>query len=178
MSGRRRHATFQQQSSFVKAASNRRRGFLDHRRPAYASEKYLLASTEPQSVTVEDLGLIGKFVSGIVEVSLTGIMEYLSGFMGGYFLGTLFGVPGFLIRPLSSEFRLPFFKEIGGRASRLHSRSFRFGREWGFLSLAFGGSKTFVKVLRNGKQDEWNTIISSMMGGAILRRKGTVRLVQ
>jgi Tim17/Tim22/Tim23/Pmp24 family len=138
-----------------------------------ANEYGLLASTAPPPVVVvSELGPIGKTIAGVVEIAMTVALEYFSGWASGYFLGTLVGVPAFVFRPVSSgELRVPFLQEMAGRAVRLHGRSFRWACDWGVLSCAFGGSKALVKVVRGGKQDEWNTVISSMMGGAILRRK-------
>jgi Tim17/Tim22/Tim23/Pmp24 family len=136
-----------------------------------ADEYGLLASTAPPPLVGSELGPIGKTIAGVVEIAMTVALEYLSGWMSGYVLGTVVGVPGLIFRPTSNELRIPFLQEMAGRAVRLHGRSFRWACDWGVLSSAFGGSKALVKVLRGGKQDEWNTVFSSMMGGAILRRK-------
>jgi hypothetical protein len=141
--------------------------------------EYGLASTAPPVVvtaaaattTTTDLGPVGKTVASVVEIAFTVVLEYLGGFMSGYFLGTLVGIPGFVTKPISTELRLPLLREMAERAARLHGRSYKWARDWGVLSCAFGGSQSLVKVLRKGKQDEWNSILSSMMGGAILARK-------
>lgn len=44
-------------------------------------------------------------------------------------------------------------------------------RSWAGVSAAFGGFRVAVKVLRNGQEDEWNSVLSSMCAGAFLSRK-------
>jgi Tim17/Tim22/Tim23/Pmp24 family len=124
---------------------------------------------------------MGQTIAGLVQISLTVLMEYISGYVGGYVLGTVVGLPGFFTKPSSaaaiaaaSSTKLPLWNELGHRAARMHQRSYKWAGEWGFLSAAFGGSSALVKIVRgNDVQDEWNTILSSMIGAAILRRKGT-----
>jgi hypothetical protein len=42
---------------------------------------------------------------------------------------------------------------------------------WAELSATFGCCRVAVKVLRNGQEDEWNSVLSSMAAGAFLARK-------
>ena len=42
---------------------------------------------------------------------------------------------------------------------------------WGELSAVFGGCRVAVKVLRNGQEDDWSSVLSSMAAGAFLARK-------
>jgi hypothetical protein len=99
-------------------------------------------------------------------------MEYCSGFFAGLFLGTAAGIPGFLFRPLEPEVPKMFLAELGGRFGRMNARSLKWGRSWGGISAAFGGFKVAVSVIRDGKQDDWNQILSSAAAGAFFARTG------
>jgi hypothetical protein len=108
---------------------------------------------EDPIVTYKDLTPLGRAVAGTVEVVVTTLSEYLTGFVGGYVLGTATDIP-----------RLLFL--------RMHTKSFRWARNWGGVSAAFGCFRVAAKVARGGKEDEWTTILSSMAAGAYFARLG------
>ena len=134
-----------------------------------------------------ELGPIGKCVAGVTQIAVTTIMEYVTGFMAGIFIGSVAGIPGFVLNPLdknpanpgtaanaAANSRLPIFmKEVSGRFSRMNTRSMKWAKTWGYYSATFGGSRIAIKVLRGGREDDWNTIISSAIAGAFFARTGT-----
>lgn len=126
-------------------------------------------------ISYDDLGLLGKLVAGTVELTLTTLIEFASGFVGGYFLGTLTDVPRLLFRPMESPPTRPtFFREFSGRLNRMHGKSFRWATSWGGISAAFGGFRVLAKLVRGGKEDEWSNILSSMAAGAYFARAGAL----
>lgn len=48
---------------------------------------------------------------------------------------------------------------------------FYHAHSWGELSAIFAGSRVAVKVLRNGQEDDWSSVLSSMAAGAFLARR-------
>jgi hypothetical protein len=121
----------------------------------------------------EELTWLGKIVAGVTEVAVTVIIEYATGFVGGYFLGSLIGVPAFFMNALDNPQNVPknsFLNELGGRSMRLHRKSMGWATNLGGISAAFGGFRVAVRVCRNGKEDEWTTILSSMAAGAYFAR--------
>ena len=125
-------------------------------------------------VTYADLGLLGKIVAGTVEITMTTLFEYATGFLGGYLLGTVTDVPRLLFRPLDPP-KPSTFREFSGRFHRMHGKSFRWATSWGGISAAFGGFRVLAKVVRGGKEDEWSNILSSMAAGAYFSRAGACR---
>jgi hypothetical protein len=107
--------------------------------------------------TYTDLGPMGRVVAGTVEVAVSTLLEYLSGFVGGYVLGTVTGLPQLVLR-------------TGWHWARLHDQSRTWAGQWGGVSAAFGGFRVVTKVVRGGTEDEWNTVLSSMAAGAFLAR--------
>jgi hypothetical protein len=128
---------------------------------------------EPPKVTYEDLSPLGRVIAGTVEVGVVTLTEYMSGFFGGYVLGTLTDIPRLLSRRAQPDIQQAFLKELSGRAARMHTKSFTWAKSWGSISAVFGCSRVATKVLRGGKEDEWNTVFSSMAAGAYFARKGT-----
>ena len=126
----------------------------------------------PRQITYSDLTPLGRLIAGTVEVSITTALEFLTGFCGGYFLGTVTDVPRLLFRKVQDETQRSFWQETSGRMSRMHGKSFKWAKTWGGISAAFGGFGCLVKVVRNGREDEWNTVLSSMAAGAYFSRAG------
>lgn len=121
----------------------------------------------------ELLTWLGKVVAGVTEVAVTVIIEYATGFMGGYFLGSLIGVPTFFMSSLekpSNVQKYTLWNEFTGRSLRLHRKSMSWATNLGGISAAFGGFRVAARVCRNGKEDEWTSILSSMAAGAYFAR--------
>lgn len=118
------------------------------------------------------LGPIGKIVAGTVEVAVATLMEYCTGFFGGYVLGSITDVPRFMFKNVDEGQKLPFFQELSKRYGRMHAKSYRWAKTWAGVSATFGCSRVATKVLRGGKEDEWNTIFSSAAAGAYFARAG------
>ena len=120
------------------------------------------------------LGPLGKIVAGTVEIILATAMEYISGYVGGYALGTVTGLPAFLTKPVQGtpSQQQHFWNQVQQRAGRMHHKSAKWAGSWAGISAAFGGFRVTTKVLRGGKEDEWSTIFSSMAAGAWFARKG------
>jgi len=107
---------------------------------------------------------IERVLIGGVVIGGTTAMEYASGFLGGFVLGSLVGIPG-----------LAYSKEglkMGQRFSNMNARSVRWAKTWAPISAVFGGCDAATRVIRGNKQDEWNTIISSCAAGAYFSRAG------
>ena len=120
------------------------------------------------------LGPVGKCVAGTTEIAVSTCMEYITGFMGGYVLGSITDFPRFAFKQVDpSQKNNPFFKELGQRYGRMHQKSFRWAKSWGGISAAFGGFRIATRVIRGGKEDEWNTVFSSAAAGAFFARNGT-----
>ena len=126
------------------------------------------------------LGPIGKCVAGTTEIAVSTCMEYITGFMGGYILGSITDVPRFAFKKVdpTNNPNNPFFKELAQRYGRMHAKSFRWAKSWGSISAAFGGFRVATRVIRGGKEDEWNTVFSSAAAGAFFARNGTYRVLQ
>lgn len=127
--------------------------------------------SELEDVSYNDLGPIGKAVAGSTEIVFATVFDYCSGYLQGLVLGTLFGSPGFVFRPMTKGMRQPFMTEISSRFVRMNTRSLNWGKKFGALSATFGGFGVAVKVLRNGEKDAWNDILSSAAAGAFFARK-------
>lgn len=120
------------------------------------------------------LGPVGRCVAGTTEIAVSTCMEYITGFMGGYVLGSITDFPRFAFKQVDpTQTNNPFFKELGQRYGRMHEKSFRWAKNWGGISAAFGGFRIATRVIRGGKEDEWNTVFSSAAAGAFFARKGT-----
>jgi hypothetical protein len=128
--------------------------------------------TPRETVSYADLTLFGKAIAGTVEIAFTVVFEYLMGAMGGYVLGSVTEIPRFLFTPAASDTSLPLWREVSQRWARSHAKSFRWATSWGSISAAFGGFRVAAKVVRDGREDEWTTVLSSMAAGAYFARKG------
>jgi hypothetical protein len=124
--------------------------------------------------TYGDLSPFGRFVAGTVEIAVTTLTEYMTGFAGGYALGTITDIPRLLFRRVEPDARQALLKEMSGRTLRMHTKSFGWARNWAGISAAFGCFRVVAKVSRGGKEDEWTTILSSMAAGAYFARNGTL----
>ncbi|GAX10289.1 hypothetical protein FisN_3Lh489 [Fistulifera solaris] len=123
----------------------------------------------PQSgVNDAELGPVGRIVAGAVEVAVSTGLEYMSGFLGGYTLGTVTDVPRLLFRTTNQPTLL---RETSSRFVRTHSKSLKWAKTWGGISAAFGGFNVLIKVVRGGKEDDWNSILSSTAAGVFFARK-------
>jgi len=129
------------------------------------------SSLQPPTVSYADLSPLGRAVAGTVEIAVSTLTEYVTGFAGGYFLGTVTDVPRLLFRRVEPEARQALMQEASGRMMRMHAKSFRWARNWGGISAAFGCFRVATKVVRGGKEDEWTTILSSMAAGAFFARQ-------
>lgn len=129
-----------------------------------------LESQNPEIPTLEDLGLVGRLVVGSVQIVVTCAVEYATGFLGGYVLGGLVGVPG-LLRPAAPA-PLPFFNELGQRLARCNGKAVRWGSTWAPISAVYGGSEAAIRVIRGSQEDQWNRILSSAAAGAYFSRSG------
>ena len=98
------------------------------------------------------LGPVGKAVAGTVEIAVSTIMEYFTGFIGGFVIGSVAGFPGFVFRSMDTEQTLPLMQEITQRFQRMNSRSVRWAKSWGGISAAFGGFRVATRVVRGGKE--------------------------
>jgi Tim17/Tim22/Tim23/Pmp24 family len=136
------------------------------------------------SVGYDDLTLLGRCVYGSVEVLIVTATDFASGCFGGYMIGVVTDIPRLLFRSVeqqggsgvnllkSASPTSPFWSQVSSRMSRMHGKSWRWGKEWGTISAVFGASRVATKVIRGGKEDEWSTVLSSMAAGAYFARKG------
>ena len=127
-----------------------------------ASRKNRAATETPEmrQPTLVEKVLIGGFMIGG-----TTAMEYASGYLGAYVLGTIVGIPG-----------VAYSKEglrMGERFSNMNARSTNWAKTWAPISAVFGGSDAATRIIRGNKQDQWNTVISSAAAGAYFSRAGT-----
>ncbi|KAL3924639.1 MAG: hypothetical protein SGILL_000926 [Bacillariaceae sp.] len=165
-------------------APRSRRSFIRHDNIFLGSNKRtMLASSKPKKLSQKemeekypelsfrDLGPVGKVVAGVTEIVFATLFEYCSGFMTGIFFGTMVGVPGFAFRPMEKGVRQPFVQEVQKRFARMNTRSMTWAKSFGSISAAFGGFGVAVKVIRNGEEDVWNSILSSAAAGAFFARK-------
>jgi hypothetical protein len=123
-------------------------------------------------ISYGDLGPIGKTIAGITEIVFATAFEYAGGFLTGIFFGTVVGLPGFAFKPTEPGVRKALDLELKSRFVRMNTRSMRWAKNFGSISAAFGGFGVAVKVLRNGEEDVWNSILSSAAAGAYFARKG------
>ena len=137
---------------------------------------------EEKEAAWQELGPIGKFIAGTIEIILSTAIEYAGGYVSGYALGTVMGLPAFLFKSTTTTSQGGgaaahhhhdyFWNQVRQRTARLHGKSHRWAASWAGISAAFGGFRVATKVLRGGKQDEWSTVFSSMAAGAWFARKG------
>ncbi|GKY98418.1 hypothetical protein MPSEU_000799300 [Mayamaea pseudoterrestris] len=132
--------------------------------PASLSEPY-----RPK-ITYRDLSPIGKLIAGTVEVCVATVMEYVTGFTAGYVIGCVTDVPRLLFQSTQPDQQVSLMQDFSARTARMNGKSLKWARSWGELSAVFGGCRVAVKLLRNGKEDEWSSVFSSMAAGAFLAR--------
>ena len=161
------------------AAASRQFGGWFSPLPAHADARSKTTTTSDMPSTedeaFDELGPVGKVVAGTIEIAVSTVLEYISGLLGGYFLGTVTGIPALLTKPVQQQqaARNVFWTQFQQRMGRMHGRSTSWARNWAGISAAFGGFRVTTKVLRGGKEDEWSTVFSSMAAGAFFARKGT-----
>ena len=148
-------------------------------RPAHAADAATKTSGDFPAVddpeaSYAQLGPIGKVIAGTLEIVVSTALEYLSGYVGGYALGTVTGLPAFFLKKSDSTAAAAagVWNQLGARATRMHGKSARWAGSWAGISAAFGGFRVTTKVLRGGKEDEWSTVFSSMAAGAWFARNG------
>ena len=78
-----------------------------------------------RDVTYRDLSPLGKLIAGTVEVSIATVLEYMTGFIGGYTLGALTDIPRLLFRAAdpTQATPLPLLQEISLRTQRMNAKS-------------------------------------------------------
>jgi Tim17/Tim22/Tim23/Pmp24 family len=118
------------------------------------------------------LGPIGKTVAGTVEIAVSTCTEYLTGFLGGFFIGYVTDFPRFMFKNVEEAGMLPIAQELSRRFQRMNAKSFRWAKSWGGISAAFAGFRVATRVVRGGREDEWNTVFSTAAAGAFFARKG------
>jgi hypothetical protein len=128
-------------------------------------------------VEFKDLSFGGKIVAGGWSIGSTLVRQYIGGFLVGYFLGSVRGIPHLLFKK-EGLMGTPFREEIPMRLSRWTGKAIRWGSNWGPTCAAFGGFDATVVVLRNGAQDEINLVLSSAAAAAFYARpRGPARMV-
>lgn len=78
---------------------------------------------EPPPLTYADLSPAGRLIAGTVEVAVSTVLEYISGFLGGYALGTITDLPRLLFRPIESAEATTWMQQASGRFARMHQKS-------------------------------------------------------
>jgi hypothetical protein len=125
------------------------------------------------------------------------VLEYASGMVSGYLLGSVTDVPRLLFRRVDDVHAAGGWNQVTGRFVRLHNKSLRWGsryqssvcssddalsflcesnlllNSWAAISATCGGMNVAFRALRGGADDEWNTVLGSMAAGALFRRKGS-----
>jgi hypothetical protein len=140
---------------------------------ATRSEVFSPAPMELPDTSFDELGPIGKVVAGVTQIAFTTLMEYAQGFFAGIFIGTIVGTPALILKPVEQGVQRRLHREIAMRMTRMNTRSFKWAKLWGGYSAAFGGCKVGVRVIRGGREDNWNSILSTAAAGALLSRAGT-----
>ena len=121
-----------------------------------------------------DLSLFGKAVAGCVEIVTSVAFDYCMGYLSGYVIGAMLGVPKAVFFAEKTSPTGNLWKNLLDRTKQVHSKSHTYGRRWGSVSAVFGGSRTAVSVVRgNPKNDHWNEIFSSSLAGALMSRAST-----
>jgi Tim17/Tim22/Tim23/Pmp24 family len=109
----------------------------------------------------DELSFPWKCVFGGVEIAYIVGSQWLSGFATAYLLGSMTGLYGFS-QPLDATGLTRF--------SRWNQRSMRWGKSWGSISASFSGFDAGVRLLRNNRVDEWNSLLGSACAGAFFVR--------
>mmetsp|Transcript_29533 Transcript_29533/g.48733 ORF Transcript_29533/g.48733 Transcript_29533/m.48733 type:complete len:239 (+) Transcript_29533:26-742(+) len=108
----------------------------------------------------QDLPFQWKLVFGGIEIAYTVGTQWLSGFATAYLLGSVTGAVGFSKPPTDGITRF----------ARWNQRNVKWGKSWGSVSASFSGFDTSVRLLRNNKVDEWNSLFGSACAGAFFAR--------
>jgi hypothetical protein len=90
------------------------------------------AGASAASLTYRDLSPLGKLVAGTVEIGIATIVEYMTGFMGGYVIGTVTDIPRLLFRSVetgSPEQQLTLWQEVSQRTMRMNNKSFKWAKK-------------------------------------------------
>ncbi|KAI2502183.1 Tim17/Tim22/Tim23/Pmp24 family [Fragilaria crotonensis] len=117
----------------------------------------------------EELPFQWKLIFGAVEIAYTVGTQWVSGFATAYIFGSVTGVVGFAKPPTEGLSRL----------ARWNQRNVKWGKSWGSVSASFSGFDTGVRLLRNNKVDEWNSILGSACAGAFfVRSQGPASMVK
>lgn len=155
---RGRRSQQQHQSQVLLAARNKKKKSpVVDQEPLVKPVAPVLAEDIPKW---EDLPLGWKAVFGAVEVGYTVVTQYVSGFATAYILGSLTGIPVLAKAPTDGLTRF----------ARFHQKNMRWGKNWGQISASFSGFDTGVRLLRDNKQDEWNSLFGSACAGAFFVR--------
>eukprot|EP00547_Thalassionema_nitzschioides_P002249 CAMPEP_0194215680 /NCGR_PEP_ID=MMETSP0156-20130528/17656_1 /TAXON_ID=33649 /ORGANISM="Thalassionema nitzschioides, Strain L26-B" /LENGTH=237 /DNA_ID=CAMNT_0038944257 /DNA_START=20 /DNA_END=736 /DNA_ORIENTATION=+ len=126
-------------------------------------------SNEEAMPTWDDLGFGWKVVFGGLELATTIAGQWLSGYALAYVASSLTGVIGLAKAPTDELTRL----------ARWRQRNNRWGQNWASINAAFSGFDVGVRLLRNNKQDEWNSLFSTAFAGAFfVRNKGPEAMVK
>mmetsp|Transcript_28243 Transcript_28243/g.39747 ORF Transcript_28243/g.39747 Transcript_28243/m.39747 type:complete len:256 (+) Transcript_28243:286-1053(+) len=122
-------------------------------------------------VTWDDLHPVAKVIAGSVKIGVIFGLEYAQGWLGGYFLGCVTGIPSLMFKPSGAGAAAqPLSAEVSKRFGRFHGKSLRWANQWAPISAIFGGFSAATKVVRGNVEDEWNTVISSAAAGAYFSR--------
>mmetsp|Transcript_21358 Transcript_21358/g.59192 ORF Transcript_21358/g.59192 Transcript_21358/m.59192 type:complete len:365 (-) Transcript_21358:1390-2484(-) len=124
----------------------------------------------------QQLGRAGKLVAGVTELALVVALDYATGFVSGYALGSVVGwVPPLVRQRFPNRFPPPTTTTtvVAARSSKLaawHRRSVGWGTTLGSLQAVVSGSNVGARLVRGGKDDEYTNLLSSMMLGAYWSR--------
>lgn len=134
-------------------------------RKAAAADRPLINPTRTEEDAVDipkfqDLPFHWKLVFGGIEIAYTIGTQWASGFATAYLLGSVTGVVGFSKPPTDGITRF----------ARWNQRNVKWGKSWGSLSASFSGFDTAVRLVRNNKVDEWNSLFGSACAGAFFAR--------
>lgn len=119
---------------------------------APTTEKDPFATPMTTQEIYANMGPVGRTVAGTVEIAVSVCMEYVTGFLGGFTIGSVVGLPGFAFKSMNTEQRLPFKQEFSKRFGRMNSKSVRWAKTWGSISATFGGCRVATRVIRGGKE--------------------------
>jgi hypothetical protein len=113
--------------------------------------------------------LLGKVVALLAGLALNTPLVYVHGYASGYGSAVICGLPEFVCK---SATRPTFWKELTGRAARIHQKSLQWGQSFGRISATYAGFQVAVFVLGNGRDDPWLSIVGRMAAGAYFARAG------
>jgi len=118
----------------------------------------------------QDLPFGWKVVLGTIELGYTVASQFISSYVMAYCLSSVAGTYGVLFKPATDGIT---------KFQRWSQRNKQWGKSWGSLSAGFGGFDTGIRLLRNNKDDEWNSLIGSAFTGAFFARgKGPTEMAK